>query len=153
MLVNGTNQGREVRPIEPRRGNDRIFGKGNGGFGGWSKAKAALDDRICDAREYEAKGAPKTPTDDVHSMAAWTVHDIRRSVATHMAELGVLPHVIEAVMNHVSGHKAGVAGTYNHARYERETTAALLCWADHLRTLIESGDQKVVSFHIRAAAT
>ena len=37
-----------------------------------------------------------------------------------MAELGVQPHIIEAVLNHVSGHKAGVAGIYNRARYEGE---------------------------------
>jgi hypothetical protein len=43
------------------------------------------------------------------------VHDIRRSVATRMAGLGVLPHIIEAVLNHVSGHKSGVAGIYNRA--------------------------------------
>ena len=42
----------------------------------------------------------------------WTVHDLRRTCATGMADLGVLPHVIEAVLNHVSGHKSGVAGVY-----------------------------------------
>jgi hypothetical protein len=37
-----------------------------------------------------------------------------------MAELGVPPHIIEAVLNHISGHKAGVAGIYNRARYTDE---------------------------------
>jgi hypothetical protein len=50
-------------------------------------------------------------------------------VATRSADLGVLPHVIEAVLNHVSGHKAGVAGVYNHARYAGEKRAALDLWA------------------------
>jgi hypothetical protein len=49
-----------------------------------------------------------------------------------MAELGVQPHIIEAVLNHVSGHKAGVAGIYNRARYEGEMRTALQRWADHL---------------------
>ena len=49
-----------------------------------------------------------------------------------MAELGVRPHIIEAVLNHVSGHKAGVAGIYNRARYEGEMRSALQCWADHV---------------------
>ena len=35
-----------------------------------------------------------------------------------MAELGVLPHIVEAILNHVSGHRAGVAGIYNRAKYE-----------------------------------
>src|SRR5215218_5756951 len=47
----------------------------------------------------------------------WRLHDIRRTVAARLAELGVQPHVIEAVLSHVSGHKAGVAGIYNRALY------------------------------------
>ena len=44
----------------------------------------------------------------------WTLHDLRRGVATGMAEqLGVAPHVVEAVLNHASGHKAGVARTWS----------------------------------------
>jgi hypothetical protein len=51
----------------------------------------------------------------------WTVHDLRRTVATRMADLGIAPpHVIEALLNHVSGHKAGVAGIYNRSSYQRE---------------------------------
>jgi len=53
-----------------------------------------------------------------------------------MAELGVQPHIIEAVLNHVSGHKAGVAGIYNRARYEGEMRDALTKWADHVEALI-----------------
>jgi hypothetical protein len=53
-----------------------------------------------------------------------------------MAELGVQPHIIEAVLNHVSGHKAGVAGIYNRARYVGEMRDALQRWADHLEALL-----------------
>jgi hypothetical protein len=49
-----------------------------------------------------------------------------------MAELGVQPHIIEAVLNHVSGHKGGVAGIYNRAKYSDEMRTALQRWADHL---------------------
>ena len=52
-----------------------------------------------------------------------------------MAELGVLPHVVEAVLNHLSGHKAGVAGFYNRAAYTNEKRVALNCWAEHLARL------------------
>jgi hypothetical protein len=45
------------------------------------------------------------------------------------------PHVIEALLNHVSGHKRGVAGVYNRSIYERETRAALALWADHVRKI------------------
>jgi len=53
-----------------------------------------------------------------------------------MADLGVLPHVIEAVLNHVSGHKAGVAGIYNRSTYANEKRAALDLWASHLRVIV-----------------
>jgi hypothetical protein len=46
--------------------------------------------------------------------------------------LGVLPHVIEAILNHVSGHKAGVAGVYNRATYGKEKREALNSWAEHI---------------------
>jgi integrase len=103
---------------EGRSGRDTIFGDGSGGFSGWSKAKAALDKRI----------EPKP--------AAWRVHDLRRTVATRMADLGVLPHVIEAILNHISGHKAGVAGVYNRALYSAEKRQALDLWAAHIEALL-----------------
>ncbi|RCL04002.1 MAG: hypothetical protein JSC189_000039 [Candidatus Tokpelaia sp. JSC189] len=49
----------------------------------------------------------------------WRLHDIRRTVATGMASLGIAPHVVEAVLNHVSGAMAGVAGVYNQSRILR----------------------------------
>jgi integrase len=62
----------------------------------------------------------------------WTHHDLRRSAATHMAEIGVQPHIIEAVLNHQSGHKAGVAGIYNRATYASEKRDALDRWDAHI---------------------
>jgi hypothetical protein len=53
-----------------------------------------------------------------------------------MAELGVQPHIIEAVLNHVSGHKSGVAGIYNRAKYADEMRSALQRWADYVEALI-----------------
>jgi integrase len=69
---------------------------------------------------------------DVLDLAPWVLHDIRRSVATGMAEIGILPHIIEAVLNHVSGHRAGVAGIYNRARYLDDMREALERWADYV---------------------
>jgi integrase len=78
------------------------------------------------------------------ALAAWRIHDIRRTVATGMAELGVEPHIIEAVLNHRSGHKSGVAGTYNRAAYERQVRAALLIWADHVQSVVEGSERKII---------
>jgi integrase len=106
---------------------DQLFGYSAAeGFTDWGR-KSALDDRLV--------GKMTEP---------WTVHDIRRTVATKMADLGVQPHIIEAVLNHQSGHKRGVAGIYNRSSYDREVRAALALWVDHLRTLVEGGERKVL---------
>ena len=103
-----------LQSITPHR--DLVFGIGQDGYAGWSKGKTALD-AACGVKE-------------------WTLHDLRRTAATGMADLGVQPHVIEAVLNHVSGHKAGVAGIYNRSTYANEKRAALDLWAGHVRVII-----------------
>jgi hypothetical protein len=52
-----------------------------------------------------------------------------------MADIGVQPHIIEAVLNHVSGHKGGVAGIYNRSTYAAEKADALKRWDDHIRAI------------------
>ena len=69
-----------------------------------------------------------------------------------MADLGVLPHIIEAALNHVSGHKGGIAGVYNRSMYEGEVRAALALWADHVRAIVDGGEHKVMTLK-RAAVT
>jgi integrase len=108
-----------------RKDRDLIFGLGNGGFSGFSEGKKTLDKTI------HAKHRRKP-------MPHWRIHDLRRTAATGMAELGVQPHIIEAVLNHVSGHKGGVAGIYNRARYADAMRDALQRWADHLEQITKS---------------
>jgi integrase len=105
-------------------GRDLVFGIGERGFSGWSKSKARLDDALAVAPPF-------------------VIHDIRRSAATHMAELGIQPHVIEAVLNHVSGSKSGVAGIYNRAAYETEKATALSRWAEHVAAIVEGRKNNV----------
>jgi hypothetical protein len=61
-----------------------------------------------------------------------------------MAELGVQPHIIEAVLNHVSGHKAGLAGIYNRASYDKEKREALNIWAEHVTALVHGHEPTIV---------
>lgn len=105
---------------------DQLFGSRGDGFSHWAASKKLLDERS--------------------GVTAWTVHDIRRSVATKMADLGTQPHIIEAVLNYQSGHRAGVAGIYNRSNYEREVKIALAQWHDHVRTVIDGGERKVLTF-------
>jgi integrase len=114
-----------LQTVESRDGRSLLFGAGKGAFGGWSRAKAALDTRMT---------APP-----------WRLHDVRRTVATRMADLGVQPHVVEAVLNHVSGHKAGVAGIYNRAAYAAEKRQALDLWGAHVVALVEGRASNVVA--------
>ena len=62
-----------------------------------------------------------------------------------------MPHVIEAALNHQSGFKRGVAGTYNRSRYEREVKQALALWADHLLSLIDGKPSKIVAMPARGS--
>lgn len=114
----------EVRTILeslPRRaGRDHVFGRGDGGYSGWSRSKERLDEALPEVGE-------------------WTLHDLRRTTATGMAIIGIQPHIVEAVLNHVSGHKAGVAGIYNVAQYLPEKADALRKWARHVMTIAGEG--------------
>ena len=104
------------------RDGEFVFGARNGQpFSGWGSSKAVLDQRI------SATGV---------KLEHWTQHDLRRTMATWLAESGTAPHIIEAILNHVSGHKGGVAGIYNRANYEPQKRAALEKWGNHIETLI-----------------
>jgi integrase len=115
-----------IQSVPHRASRGHLFGvHADEGFTNW-RAKSALDVRL---------GAAVRP---------YHLHDIRRSVATRMADIGVQPHVIEQILNHQSGHRAGVAGIYNRSSYEREVRAALALWADHIRSLGDSGPRKLL---------
>ena len=119
-----------LRAAPRREGREFVFGGRGEGFSAWSYSTLALGARI-----IKTEG---------RALEAWRIHDIRRTVATGMAELGIQPHIIEALLNHRSGHKRGVAGVYNRATYDREVATALLIWADHLQSIIEGADRKVI---------
>jgi integrase len=104
---------------------------------------------FCDTRAFSSWGRGKRELGERLATAGtkldhWTQHDLRRSVATGMAEIGVAPHIVEAALNHVSGHKAGVAGIYNRATYEKKKRTALALWADHVMAAVEGRATNVV---------
>ena len=93
-------------------------GKHDQPFNGWSKAKAQLDQKA--------------------QIAPWTLHDLRRSYATGLQRLGVKLEVIEALLNHVSGTRAGIIGVYQRHHYQDEMREAVERWESHLRTILEA---------------
>jgi integrase len=84
-------------------------------------------------------------------VAPWTLHDLRRTMATRMGDIGVQPHIIEAALNHQSGAKKGVAGIYNRSSYTHEVKAALALWADHVRALVDGDGRKILPFPAAAS--
>jgi integrase len=76
------------------------------------------------------------------------IHDLRRTVATHMAELGVNPHTISLVLNHVSAVKGTITGAvYVKYGFDREKRQALDLWATRLEAILagrEAHDANVV---------
>jgi integrase len=95
---------------------------------GWSRMKRRLDERMLALAKQERGGKI--------TISPWRLHDLRRTAVTGMVELGVPPHVVELVVNHVSGHKAGVAGVYNKSEMLPERKTALERWAAHLEGLV-----------------
>jgi integrase len=110
--------------IGQREGAGALFGRSENGYRGWQSFKKRLDQRC--------------------GVAAWVIHDLRRSVATGMAEIGIRPHIIEACLNHVSGHKGGIAGVYNLAEYETDVRNALAQWADHIASITQDTERKII---------
>jgi integrase len=119
-----------IRSVPEVIGRDLLFGaRTDRGFTGWAEFKRALDKRLGDA------------------VGPWTLHDLRRTVATRLNDLGTKPHIVEQLLNH-RGHKAGVAGRYNHSKYKVAVKNAVALWNNHIIGLIEGRDErgKVVSF-------
>jgi len=127
-----------VESVERRPGRDFLFGYSDHGYRNWHDPKMALDRRC--------------------GVTGWTHHDLRRTVATRMAEsppdeehperrgLGIKPHVVEALLNHISGHKSGVAGIYNRATYQTEVKTALAQWAEYVASITSGEERKILPF-------
>lgn len=77
---------------------------------------------------------PKVQLDKLCGVVDWTLHDLRRTFATNLAELGVAPHIIERILNHITGSISPLARIYNRATYHKEMRAALELYEHHLFT-------------------
>ena len=104
---------------------------GNTSVSGYSRAKNRLDKAI-DALAEKQDALPPPP---------WRVHDLRRTLATGLQRLGVRFEVTEAVLNHVSGSKSGVAGIYQRHDWAQEKAVALEAWAGHVELLLTGADK------------
>jgi integrase len=121
-----------LEQCQRRPDSDFVFGRDPARpFTGWGASKEALDARLKNAGV---------------AMAGWTTHDLRRTFVTGVCELGIAPHVAECAVNHISGFRGGVAGTYNYAVMEAPVRHALTVWAEHVLAIAEGrvrGDRVV----------
>ncbi len=86
---------------------------------GWSKAKARLD--------------------LISGVEGWRLHDIRRTVATGLQRLGISLQVVEAILGHTSGSRAGIVRIYQRHDFAAEKRQALTLWADYVTQLSVRG--------------
>jgi integrase len=106
----------EAAPRLVRGEPELVFPGQRGTFNGYSKSKASLD---------EASGVKD-----------WRLHDLRRTMATGLQKLGVRLEVTEAVLNHVSGSRAGIVGVYQRHEWADEKRAALNAWGGHVAAIV-----------------
>jgi integrase len=88
-----------------------------GAFNGFSKAKSALDEES--------------------GVTGWRLHDLRRTMATGLQKLGVRLEVTEAILNHVSGSRAGIVGIYQRHEWAEEKRAALNAWGADVEAIVQ----------------
>jgi integrase len=115
----------ELRPLAEITDQGFVFSTtGKTPPSGWSKAKSRLDG--LSSAQNGADGETKP----------WRTHDLRRTLATGLQRLGVRFEVTEAVLNHVSGARSGVAGVYQRHNWAAEKRDALNAWGQALERLL-----------------
>ena len=134
-----------LRPLTPFVFSSR----GDKPFGNIGRSKAQLDALIARRRAEARLGRELAETEEpepADALAPWRLHDLRRTVATGLQRLGVRLEVIEAVLGHVSGTRAGVVGIYQRHRFEDEAREALTAWGAHLQRRLagDTASAKVV---------
>lgn len=122
-----------MRAIIGKRSNGLIFlGRGDKAFNGYSKSKTALDIRmLAELRKIAKQRGENAPKE----IPSWRLHDLRRTVATGLQRLGVRLEVTEAVLNHVSGSRAGIVGVYQRHDWAEEKREALTAWGTYVEKI------------------
>jgi integrase len=86
-------------------------------------------------RPFQGYSKAKRRLDHASQVSGWTLHDLRRTVVSGMARLGVAPHVADKILNHQSGTISGVAAVYQRHEFLAERKEALCRWGQHVAKL------------------
>jgi integrase len=109
---------------------------------GFSKSKERLDRYMLDL--FRAELAEAVHDSDRAAIDDWTLHDLRRTAATGMARLNIPPHVVDRILNHVSGSIRGVAAVYNRHAYLDERRVALEAWSRYIESIVRPVASNIV---------
>jgi integrase len=83
----------------------------------------------------------KRRLDELCGVSHWRLHDLRRTMVSGMARLGVAPHVADKILNHVAGTISGVAAVYQRHEFLKERRDALERWSAHVEGLLRVGKE------------
>lgn len=119
----------------PKTGAFLFPARGEGAARGFSATKRQLNKRVREVGQAEVE-TEDLEAGDTPDAATWRLHDLRRTAATGMAALGFAPHVVERVLNHVSGSQGGLVGVYQRHEYRAERKAALVAWGNRIETIV-----------------
>jgi integrase len=125
----------EIRALHPQAKGLVFSTTGTTPVSGFSKAKRALEVSMFAIMRQRAAERGAEPAGV--QIPEWRLHDLRRTGATNLQALGIPIEVTEAVLNHISGTRAGVAGIYNRYKYEPQKQAALQAWAERLLEMLD----------------
>jgi integrase len=120
---------------------------------GFSKVKARLDASMLELMRGEAMDGGATQEEaDRLALNPWTLHDLRRTLATGCQRLKFATEITEAVINHVSGSRAGIVGVYQTYKYAEEKKVALDAWGRHVAAVVanEPVPSNVIALERRA---
>jgi integrase len=111
-----------LQSVPCRAGRDLVFGDRSAeGFVSWARAKEALNDGLADP---------------------WVIHDLRRTFRTGLSKLGVLKDIAERCVNH---SRERIVDTYDTHNYRPQIAQALALWADHVESIVNGRQTKIVS--------
>lgn len=127
---------RVIRTLPRLDRSDLVFTTtGRTAVSGWTRAKMRIDTAMRTIMIDEA-GTEGRSASAIEPPCDWRFHDIRRSVTTGLAAMGVAPHVADRILNHVQGTIRGVAAVYNRHAYLEERRHALEVWAARLDMIV-----------------
>ena len=93
-------------------------------------------------KNFQAFGQSKGKLDELCGVTGWRLHDLRRTIVSGMARLGVPPHIADKILNHQTGTISGVAAVYQRHEFLAERKEALDRWGDHVTQIVESSKTK-----------